>query len=241
MVANVAAPTDDSLVRAALGTTPLQLPLTWQAQLQQDELAWEAQIERFRGYQLRWQQHGVLAMLRQLLQDFELPTRLLAEAGGERVLTNLLHFAEWRQQAALALDGEQALIRHLAEQLTAIAADTVPDAFIQRLESDAELVQIITIYKAKGLEYPLVLLPFICSWREVDGNTRQVFYHDGASTRLELADKKLFEPAWEAADDARLSEDVRLLYVAVTRARHALWLGIAPLKGRNGKTPQLEN
>ncbi|WP_242466248.1 exodeoxyribonuclease V subunit beta [Chromatium okenii] len=236
----VAAPTDDSLVRAALGTNTLQLPLTWLAQLQQDELAWEAQIERFRSYQLRWQQHGVLAMLRQLLQDFELPTRLLAEAGGERVLTNLLHLAEWLQQAALALDGEQALIRHLAEQLTATAADTVPDAFIQRLESDAELVQIITIHKAKGLEYPLVLLPFICSWREVDGNTRQVFYHDGASTRLELADKKLFEPAWEAADDARLSEDVRLLYVAVTRARHALWLGIAPLKGRNGKTPQLE-
>jgi exodeoxyribonuclease V beta subunit len=236
----VAAPTDDSLVRAALGTNTLDLPLAWLAQLQQDELAWEAQIERFRGYHHCWQQHGVLAMLRQLLQDFDLPARLLSVPGGERVLTNVLHLAEWLQQAALALDGEQALIRHLAEHLDKNAVDIVTDEFIQRLESDAELVQIVTIHKAKGLEYPLVLLPFICSWRPVDGHTSQVFYHDAEVTRLEIAGHKQFERAWHAADDARLSEDVRLLYVAVTRARHALWLGIAPLKQGNSATPQLE-
>ncbi|MBV5308161.1 exodeoxyribonuclease V subunit beta [Chromatium okenii] len=231
----VAAPTDDRLVCAALGTNTLALPLEHLAQLQQDELAWEAQIERFRGYQLLWQQQGVLTMLRQLLHDFALPAQLLQQPNGERILTNLLHLSEWLQQSATALDGEQALIWHLTAHL-----DSSGDEFIQRLESDAELVKVITIHKAKGLEYPLVLLPFICHWKEVDDKTRQVLYRNGTQTFLEVAGKKQFAAAWEAADEARLSEDVRLIYVAVTRARNALMLGVAPLKSGNVKIPQLE-
>ncbi|WP_295406384.1 exodeoxyribonuclease V subunit beta [uncultured Thiocystis sp.] len=230
-----AAPTDETLVRAALGTNTLAVPLEQLAQLQRDELAWEARIERFRGYRQVWRRQGVLAMLRRLMQDVALPARLLGRGNGERILTNLLHLAEWLQQSATALDGEQALIRHLSEHVGASG-----DEFIQRLESDAERVRIVTIHKAKGLEYPLVLLPFICSWRAVDGHTRQVPYRAGPRTLLELAPKARFGEAWAAADDARLSEDMRLLYVAVTRARHALWLGIAPLKSGNAKKSQLE-
>ncbi|PQJ95458.1 3'-5' exonuclease [Chromatium okenii] len=180
----VAAPTDDRVVCAALGTNTLALPLEHLAQLQQDELAWEAQIERFRGYQLLWQQQGVLTMLRQLLHDFALPAQLLQQPNGERILTNLLHLSEWLQQSATALDGEQALIWHLTAHL-----DSSGDEFIQRLESDAELVKVITIHKAKGLEYPLVLLPFICHWKEVDDKTRQVLYRNGTQTFLEVAGK----------------------------------------------------
>ena len=231
----VAEPTDDRLVRTALGTNTLALPLEHLLQLQQDELAWETQIEQFRGYQLLWQQQGVLTMLRQLLHDFALPARLLNQPNGERILTNLLHLSEWLQQSATAIDGEQALIWHLTAHL-----DSSGDEFIQRLESDAELVKVITIHKAKGLEYPLVLLPFICHWKTVDGRTQQVLYRDGACTQLEIAGKEVFEQAWEAADEARLSEDVRLIYVAVTRARNALMLGVAPLKSGQSAQPQLE-
>ncbi len=230
-----AAPTDESLARAALGTNTLAMPLESLAQLQRDELAWEAWVERFRGYRLIWQRQGVLVMLRRLMQDVDLPARLLERGNGERLLTNLLHLAEWLQQSAVVIHGEQALIRHLSEHL-----DQSGDEFILRLESDAELVQVITIHKSKGLEYPLVLLPFICSWRVVDGWTRQVPYRVAQDALLELAPKSRFAQAWVAADDARLSEDMRLLYVAATRARHALWLGIAPLKSGNTKHPRLE-
>jgi exodeoxyribonuclease V beta subunit len=233
-----AAPTDEGLVRAALATNTFGLPLAELDRLQQDELGWEAVIERFAGYRRTWQRRGVLAMLRQLLHEQALPGQLLAGAGGERVLTNLLHLAEWLQQAAGALDGEQALIRHLSEHL-----GRGGEEFIVRLESDAERVQVITIHKSKGLEYPLVLLPFICSWRAVDGRTGQVPYRrsDAPERYLEVAGKKTFEAAWDAADDERLSEDMRRFYVAVTRARHAVWLGIAPLRGQgNAKSPQLE-
>ncbi|MBK5941230.1 exodeoxyribonuclease V subunit beta [Halochromatium roseum] len=236
-----AAPTDEGLVRAALGTNTLAIPLEELARLQEDELDWETQVMRFLGYQRTWQRQGVLAMLRRLLHEQHLPARLLQRANGERVLTNLLHLAEWLQQSATALDGEQALIRHLSTHL-----DLGGEEFIVRLESDAELVQVITIHKSKGLEYPLVLLPFICSWRKIDGHSRQVPTRLAAgeaggaagSRALEVAGNKAFQAAWDNADDERLSEDMRKLYVALTRARHAAWLGITPLS-RKSKEPKL--
>ncbi len=234
-----AAPTDEALVRAALGSNTMAMPLDELDRLRHDELGWEAQLERFRDYRQVWQRRGVLAMLRQLLHDADLPARLLARTDGERILTNLLHLAEWLQQSATAIDGEQALIRHLSEHLLG-QSGTSGDEFIVRLESDAELVQIITIHKSKGLEYPLVLLPFICSWRAVDGKTKQLPYRHRGQRLIELAPKDAFKQAWIDADDERLSEDMRLLYVAVTRARHAVWLGIAALKSGNSKKPQLE-
>jgi exodeoxyribonuclease V beta subunit len=230
-----AAPGDEDLVRAALATNTLAMPLEELAELRGDELAWEMRLERFRDYQQIWQRQGVLAMLHRLMHEAGLPARLLAREGGERSLTNLLHLAEWLQSAAVGLDGEQALIRHLTAHL-----EVTGEEFIVRLESDAELVQVVTIHKSKGLEYPLVLLPFICAWREVDGHTRQVPYRAANERLLEVAGKEAFAEAWDAADDERLSEDMRLLYVAVTRARHAVWLGIAPLKGSNSNKPRLE-
>ena len=236
-----ASPTDEVLVRAALGSNTMAMPLDELERLQHEELGWEARIERFRGYRQIWRHQGVLAMVRQLLNDAELPARLLARTDGERILTNLLHLAEWLQQSATAIDGEQALIRHLSEHVRGQASGRdAGDEFIVRLESDAELVQVITIHKSKGLEYPLVLLPFICGWRAVDGKTKQVPYRQADQRLIELAGIEVFRQAWNDADDARLSEDMRLLYVAVTRARHAVWLGIAALKSGPAKRPRLE-
>jgi len=228
-------PLDEHLVKAALGTNSLDLPLAQLAGWQEDELAWEAQMELFQQLHWQWQRQGVLVMLQQLLQHYQLPARLMQTPNGERHLTNLLHLAEWLQEASVELDGEQALIRHLAEHIE--AGDQQQ---LLRLESDAERVKVITIHKSKGLEYPLVLLPFIGAWRSVDGNTREVDYQLETGKYQELAGNKAFKAAWDAADDARISEDMRLLYVALTRASHALWLGVAPLKSGRAKKPQVE-
>ncbi|MBK1648160.1 exodeoxyribonuclease V subunit beta [Rhabdochromatium marinum] len=242
-----AEPNNESLVRAALGTNTLDIPLHHFADWQGDELAWEAQLECFRRYRQLWQHQGVLAALHRLMHEQQLPARLLAHPEGERRLTNVLHLAEWLQRAATQMDGEQALIRHLGEHLGQSESN---DESIVRLESDAELVQVVTIHKSKGLEYPLVLLPFICSWRAINGKVRSVSYrpdasacsHQGALGRtIEVAGQKAFPEAWKQAEEARLSEDMRLLYVAMTRASHGLWLGIAPLRSGTSNSPQLEH
>ncbi len=230
-------PGDDGALRIALATRSLALDWATLERLNQDERFWEAMVLRFRDYRLLWQQQGVLPMLRRLLADFALPARLLRETDGERSLTNLLHLAEWLQREAVEVDGEHALLRVLAEQLESPTSEE-----ILRLESDADLIKVVTIHKSKGLEYPLVLLPFICTWRELDGKsgTPPSFHESGESRVVELSrDKEQAKAAFQQANDERLSEDMRLLYVALTRARHAVWLGMAPLVMSNSKSPEL--
>jgi exodeoxyribonuclease V beta subunit len=148
---------------------------------------------------------------------------------GERQLTDILHLAELLQHASSLLDGEHALIRHLAEQRQEAArgARGGGDARQIRLESDADLVQVVTVHKAKGLEYPLVFLPFACSYRSVKPDDLPLKYHDeNGCLQIALA---ATDDALARADRERLGEDLRKLYVALTRARHATWLGFAPL------------
>ena len=224
-----AEPDVDRPLRAALASRSLGLELAELEQLNQDERIWERRVMQFRGYRQRWQRQGVLPMLRQLLHDFELPQRLMARDDGERSLTNLLHLAELLQQAAAELDGEQALIRHLAELLA--GEIQAAEEQVLRLESDAALVRVVTIHKSKGLEYPLVFLPFICAFRAVEGG-KPLQVYDGQRRRLVLnPDQDIVAQA----DRERLGEELRLLYVALTRARHACWLGIADLKNGRGK------
>ena len=228
-----AEPDQDRPLRAALASATLGLALSELEQLNLDERTWERRVMQFRDYRQRWQRQGVLPMLRQLLQDFELPQRLMARDDGERVLTNLLHLAELLQQAAAELDGELALIRHLGELLA--GEGQAADEQVLRLESDEALVRVVTIHKSKGLEYPLVFLPFICAFRPVD-DKKPLQVHDGERRRLVL---KADEDSLARAERERLGEDLRLLYVALTRARHACWLGVADLKIGNGKKSRL--
>jgi len=228
-----AEPDVDRRLRAALASRSLGLELAELEQLNQDERVWERRVMQFRDYHQRWQRQGVLPMLRQLLHDFGLPQRLMQRSDGERALTNLLHLAELLQQAAAELDGEQALIRHLAALLAGEGA--AAEEQVLRLESDAALVRVVTIHKSKGLEYPLVFLPFICSFRPAEGG-RPLQLQDGDSRRLVLEPD---EEDIERADRERLGEDLRLLYVALTRARQACWLGIADLKKGNAKASLL--
>lgn len=221
-----AEPEQPALLHEALASATLGLDYAELDRLTRDEQAWEEQVELFRGLRQHWRRHGVLAAIRRLLDAFELPARLLQTVNGERVLTNLLHLAELLQAASVQLDGELALVRHLAEQLAGDGDSA--DERILRLESDSDRVQVITIHKSKGLEYPLVYLPFISDCRPVSGRDSHYQYHgeDGV-VHLELGSSP---EAQAQADAERLQEDLRLLYVALTRPVHACWIGLAPLK-----------
>jgi exodeoxyribonuclease V beta subunit len=224
-----AEPDAERTLRAALACITLDLPLAELELLNQDELAWENRVMQFRDYRRIWRTQGVLPMLRRLLHDFKLPQTLIQRSDGERVLTNLLHLSELMQQAAAELDGEQALIRHLGEHLA--LSGQAGEEQILRLESDEQLVKVVTIHKSKGLEYPLVFLPFICSTKPVDGSRLPLHFHDAhGHAQISL---KPTAALIEQADDERLAEDLRLLYVALTRAQHACWLGVADIKRGN--------
>lgn len=220
-----AEPRQLAYIRAALATPTLGQ--SWQAMnlLLTDEIALEREIERFMGYQQQWQKQGVLPMLRSFLMDFQVPDRLLQRADGERRLTDILHIAELLQQDSLQLDGEHALVHHYTQVLR--AADEEDEHRTLRLESDAGLVKVITVHKSKGLEYPLVFLPFGTAYRAQSEKQAFVRYHDDQGTLITVFDPTPEDVA--KADRERLGEDIRKLYVALTRARFATWVGAAAI------------
>ena len=195
--------------------------------------AFDARSAQLRQLRSIWQTQGVLAMLRQSLHQLNLAARWLQDLDGERKLTNFLHLAELLQGASSTLDGEQALIRWLQTEITEGGAQG--DEQVVRLESDADLVKVITIHKSKGLEYAVVCLPFATSFRKKDRKlTTFVSLADEQGKRL--LQLEFDNEALARADRDRLREDLRLLYVALTRARHALWVGFSALKSGNSES-----
>jgi len=223
-------PLHEQKVRSALASQSLGWSYAELARLQQDEWFFEHWLTRFSHFSKVWQQQGVLPLVRQLLQEFGLVQAFAAQDQGERQLTDLLHLAELLQQISRTLEGEQALLRYFKEHL---AGDQQLDAdqLKLRLESDEALVRVVTIHKSKGLEYPLVFLPFIAAAKALDPKQLPYRYHDEQQQRQLCYQTN--EQIFAKAEFEQLGEDLRKLYVALTRSRHYCYLGLAPLKERS--------
>ncbi|BDU54846.1 exodeoxyribonuclease V subunit beta [Limnohabitans sp. TEGF004] len=211
----VASPRQTGWVRAAVGSRLWALDLHEVLATTQDEAQWEQLLEQFHQWHGLWQQHGVLPMLHQWLHSQHVAQRMLAQPDGERRLSNLLHLGELLQHAEQSLQGEHALVRHLGEQIQNQHHDS--DAQQARLETDALCVKVITYHKSKGLQYPLVFVPF------------------AGAFAVEKKAKTNFAQEDEGEDDSdptatSVEEDMRLLYVALTRAQRGLWMGVAETK-----------
>lgn len=182
--------------------------------LRVDQLGWGEVAAELAEYHQRWKRAGVMAMLHLVLHRRQVVSRLVARSGGERKLTNFLHLAELLQAAAGRYRMDE-LVRWFSQQIHA----PEPEAASQqlRLESDGDLVKIVTIHKAKGLEYPLVFLPFLWSARQVRSDGIFSFHGPDGHLYVDVGSGQVEN--YRQAERERLAEDLRLLYVAMTRAR----------------------
>jgi exodeoxyribonuclease V beta subunit len=164
---------------------------------------------------------GVAALLEAVTAGTGLPGRLLGVADGERRLTDLRHVGQVLHEAAVdAHLGPAALVEWLRHRIDDASADVGPERS-RRLESDAAAVQIVTVHRSKGLEFPVVYVPF--GWdRHVPREPDVPLLHDDTGARV-LDVGGPTGPRWRdhcarhEAEEA--GEDLRLLYVALTRAR----------------------
>jgi exodeoxyribonuclease V beta subunit len=220
---------DDGRLRAALATPLFGLDAAAIDMLTDDGEALRARHRDFDDWRARWQRHGPLAMLTQVVA-VQSP-RLLGIDGGERRIANLLQLGELMQEAAARSLGAQGQVDWL--QAAIASPDAEDEAQLPRLESDADRVQILTLHKSKGLEFPLVFLPFVGIGRDQARQAGKlkvaVHHHRGRRVRQwKTAQVPAGTPSWDEAVAAHLreerAEDMRLLYVGITRAREALWL-----------------
>ncbi|MEX0424376.1 exodeoxyribonuclease V subunit beta [Providencia rettgeri] len=230
----VLTPEKERVLRSALATGILGLTAKQIDDLNHDEKSWEKIVDEFARYAMVWQKRGVLPMLRMVMAQRQIAETLLSGADGERRLMDVMHIGELLQEMSLQLEGEHTLTRWLAQQIA--HPDHQSDAQQMRLESDKHLVQISTIHKSKGLEYKIVWLPFASNFLPQSKG----LYHDRTNyaVRLDLNDS---EENVALADEERLAEDLRLLYVALTRAIYHCSVGIAPLiKGNRKKSGETD-
>lgn len=213
LLAALVEPENGAAVRSALACRLLDLPLDALHERVHDETRWAETLVEFVNAQQLWRRRGILPALYHLFETFDTFIRLRADAYGERRLTDLLHLCELLQHQHSRGDGPRELLRWLQRQRT--SDGDVADEQKLRLETDDQLVQIVTIHASKGLQYPITFV----AGMSLKGQDRS-----GALTWLHDEHEKLVARL-DADDDAKAqarleqrAEDMRLLYVALTRS-----------------------
>ncbi|HTT27127.1 MAG TPA: UvrD-helicase domain-containing protein [Solirubrobacteraceae bacterium] len=189
------------------------------------ESDWEDVHRRLHRWSRILRDSGVAALTEAIMVREDLAARVLADTGGERRLTDLNHIAQLLHHAASAERlGVTALRGWLAERIADSERDDSEEERARRLESDAEAVQVLTIHRSKGLEFPVVYCPFLWEASYISRDAEPVFFHDPAAGFRRTIDVGLEGRAWSShVRRHRLEqrgEDLRLAYVALTRAKH---------------------
>jgi len=229
LLAAVAEPGNEQLLRKVLATTMLGFTGNDLDRLNRAESELYALMGRVAAWQEVWRKNGVMRMLLAAWQEHSVTERLLVLEDGERRLTNLRHLGELLQETESRNHfSPEMLVDWLSQTIT--AGESGEEAEL-RLESDEDAVQLVTIHRSKGLEYPIVYCPYLCLGG--GGTSKQPFVslHDpevGWQGRIVLFPD---DAARALASGERFAEELRLAYVAMTRARHGCHIFWAPVSG----------
>jgi len=193
------------------------------ANADQTYAGWDMRLSNMREYHHIWNAYGFIRMFRLFIDREAIKKRLLSYPDGDRRLTNLLHLAEIIHRVSLEKNlGINGVLKWLAEQRDPSSPRLEEHQL--RLESDAHAVKIVTIHKSKGLEYPIVFCPF--SWESALPRSKEILFHDLDNDRRLTLDlgSEAHRNHMICAKNERLAENLRLLYVAITRAKKRCYL-----------------
>ena len=219
-------PRRDSLLKGALATSLFGLCAEDLYELEVDDEKRREWLTKFLDLQSQWMEGCFIAMFRRMLVQQSVRSRIVKMPGGERRLTNLLQLAELLHEAETAQHlAPDALCAFLDERRA--GAGTVQEHHQLRLESDEDAVQIVTVHKAKGLEYPIVFCPFL--WKPAESSRHEeLCFHDrdhGNRITFDTRNKAGGEAKhceWQSEETR--SEELRLTYVALTRAMNRCYV-----------------
>ena len=206
-------------LRGALAGDLFGLDLNAIDRLQEDDQAWAAWNDHAREWRRIWARDGVASLMRHLLfADHPAgAANLLGYPDGPRRLTNFLHLTDLLHDAEtrdrLSRRGLMDWFAHFKAQ-----PERGGETAQLRLESDENLVKIVTVHRAKGLEFPVVFCPFAWFGHQPGTETTAEYYDADAKTPV--LDVRPSPAAIDRQRDEQHSDELRLLYVALTRAQY---------------------
>ena len=195
-----------------------------------DEAEWEGLHWSLHRWAALLRDQGVASLYQAVSSSHEVPERVLARPSGERFMTDLRHIAQLLHEAGASEGlGPTAMATWLGRRIHDAARDGENEERARRLESDAEAVQVITIHRSKGLEFPIVFCPYMWDGRPGGKDKHVPMFHNPDNADVRTIDvgregNRFAQHQKMELEEAR-GEDLRLLYVALTRARHQaiLW------------------
>jgi len=211
-------PGDSSLVRRALltslaGVSPYELATM-------NDETWSEWVSRFRNWNDAWHGQGVVRFVEDMLRSTKAEATIAKRPAARRVLTDLLHIEE------LLMRGEREFGRNpvaLMQWFRRLEKDSAGEGTVasedlqQRPDADAGAVRVATIHKSKGLEYGIVYCPF--PWPIHFSEVAVKFHDEHGNVKVDLGSEHS-KAHKETSAREESSEALRLLYVAVTRAKY---------------------
>ncbi len=236
MMESAADPSDTGLLNAALATDFWGKTGNEIRAIISRETELSLYASRAADFRAAWESGGFMAMFRAMLRELNVRTRLISLEDGERRLTNVLHLGEVlhgaEREKALGVEGLLKWFRGRRAE-----ADLGEETNI-RLETDEKAVKVITMHKSKGLEFPLVFCPCLFDPVTIKGDFS--FHHPDDENRLVVdlgtdGEEKIFNTTRALTEE--LSENLRLMYVALTRAKSRCWIAWGHIDGTELSAP----
>jgi exodeoxyribonuclease V beta subunit len=225
VLCGIAAPHNLNALKAALTTDMIGIKGEDLDAMMADEKGWETWLIKFKEYHDLWIRLGFIRMFRSLLLNEKILPRHMSFPDGERRNTNLLHIAEVLHQISVEKNlNMEGLTKWLSQQRD--PGTPRLEEHQLRLESDENAVKLVTVHKSKGLEYPVVFCPFTWDGSRIKNAQAPFTFHneeDHNSLTLDLGSEDV-EKNRGFAERELLSENLRLLYVALTRAKSCCYL-----------------
>ena len=227
----VAQPRREPLLRGALVTDLMGLDVSQLLALEANSSGWDVWLARFHHWHERWRRNGFMRMFRELMSECEVLPRVAGLADGERRLTNLLHLAECVAAGASRHTDIPAVLNWFSTMRQ--DPSRAEESTLMRLESDDNRVRIVTMHASKGLQYPVVFVPFAWEGTLKAQQASSVFFHDASDNDSLWVDfgSEEFKTHQARAEDEELAENLRLLYVALTRAQSRCYLAYGAVNG----------
>lgn len=212
---------DTTAIKTALSTPFYQHTLSQIRELdEQNEYA--KYFEHFSDLKTLWEKQGIFVMLNAWMKNADVIRKLKPLDDGLRSISQLQQLAELLQKMSAQYSIPNSLLRQLNIEINRVQAKQSPPTDEQQLhlESDRQLVQISTMHKSKGLEFPIVFIPYAAS--EVKDGGDVIAIDNSLHIDFANSDEKK-----QRAFEQSMAEDMRLLYVALTRAKYACYVGLA--------------